>query len=420
MSLSIWLRTSGLPLLYLFAHGLVYSQALMEPAFRLNQTDKVVLESRKFRDELPCKVTPEKPALRFDLRFHADYTVSIPVKNLAPGGEELLVQLRITPTVHPQADEVLMTDRLNVPAIPQDAKGWGSFPGGFALGPGRYRVDLLMRDRYGRYCSSHWQAEARLAAGEWDLPIGLPPNMVAALAEEPRTGHATRVSGDGDPLNVKILLNVAPADTSRTFLDRGELEVLGSLLQNVGREPRFHSFTLVAFNIHTQKLIHRQDNVSRIDTRSLRAAIENSDAGTIDYQSLLNPRSESKFIARVLAGELGAGMPEPDIVVVAGPKASVEGKVPLEQLKVLGGAAFPIFYFSYVADPMQNPFRDPIGAALKVFKTSFEYKIIRPRDMGVAISDLLSWVRTRSSGVVRTSRNTGAQTEYAGYTAGSN
>src|SRR5215472_5408664 len=136
MSLSIWLRRSGLPLLYLFGHGLVYSQELLDPAFRLHQTDMAVLESDEFRDDLPCKVTPEKPALRFDLRFHAPYTVSVPVKNLAPGGEQLLVRLRITPIAY-QADEVLMTDRLKLPLIPEDAKGWGSFPGGFALGPGR-------------------------------------------------------------------------------------------------------------------------------------------------------------------------------------------------------------------------------------------------------------------------------------------
>ena len=237
-----------------------------------------------------------------------------------------------------------MTDQLNVPAIPEDAKGWGSFPGGFALGPGRYRVDWLMRDGHGRYCSSHWQAEAKLAAGERDLPIGLQPNAVAALAEEPGSGRATRVNAGADALHVKILLNVAPADTSRIALERGELDVLASLLQNIEREPRFRSFTLVAFNIHTQKIVQRQENVRRIDMRSLASAIEKSDVGTINYQALLDQRSEPKFIARVLARELGDGMSKPDVVLVAGPKASVEGKVPLEQLKALGEAAFPILF----------------------------------------------------------------------------
>jgi hypothetical protein len=418
MSSWICLRRTGLPLLCLFVHRVVYSQALLDPAFRPNQTEMAILESGEFRDDLPCKVSPEKPSLRFDLRFHADYTVSIPVKNLAPGGEQLMVRLRVTP-IAGAADEILMTDRLNVPAIPEDAKGRGSFPGGFALGLGRYRVDWLMRDRQGRYCSSHWQADAKLAAGERDLPIGLPPNAVAALAEEPGWGHATHVSGGGDALHVKILLNVAPADASRIVLDRGELDVLGSLLQNIEREPQFHSFTLVAFNIYTQKIIQRQENVSRIDMRSLASAIDKSDVGTINYQSLLDPRSAPRFIARVLVGELGDGMPKADVVLVAGPKASVEGKVPLEQLKELGEAV-PIFYFSYIADPVRNPFRDPIGAALKVYKTSSEFKIVRPRDMGVAISHLLLWVRTHSSGGVRTSRNIAGQTEYAAYTAGSN
>jgi hypothetical protein len=151
----------------------------------------------------------------------------------------------------------------------------------------------------------------------------------------------------------------------------GKLEVLGSLLQNIGREPQFHSFTLVAFNIHTQKVIHRQDNVSRVDTRSLRAAIENSDGATINYRSLLDSRSESKFIARVLTDELGTGMPQPDVVVVAGPKASVKGKVPLGHLKELREPAFPIFYY----------------------KSSFGYRIIRPRDIGVAISHLRGSLR---------------------------
>jgi hypothetical protein len=122
MSSLRWLRRTGLPLLCLFAHGMVYSQARLDPDLRLNQTVMAVLESGEFRDDLPCKVTSEKPALRFDLRFHADYSVSFPLKKLAPGRGHLQVWLRIAPAADP-AGEVLMTDRLSIPAIPEDAKG---------------------------------------------------------------------------------------------------------------------------------------------------------------------------------------------------------------------------------------------------------------------------------------------------------
>jgi hypothetical protein len=127
-----------------------------------------------------------------------------------------------------------------------------------------------MRDRLGRYCSSSWQAEAKLASSERDLPLGLAPNTVAALDEESYPAQATQ-NGDGrDSLHLKILLNLAPADTHRSVLDTQQLEVLRSLLQNIVRQWQFRSFTLVAFNIHTHKVIHRQENVHHIDMRPLK------------------------------------------------------------------------------------------------------------------------------------------------------
>jgi len=73
MSPLIGLRRTGLPVLFLLVRGVMYSQTVLETAFRLNQADMAILESSEFREDLPCKVTPDKPALRFDLRFHADY-----------------------------------------------------------------------------------------------------------------------------------------------------------------------------------------------------------------------------------------------------------------------------------------------------------------------------------------------------------
>jgi hypothetical protein len=230
---------------------------------------------------------------------------------------------------------------------------------------------------------------------------------VAPLAEVADSGHSECARNGRNPLHVKILLNVAPSNAARTRLDGEELEVLGSLLQNIGRELKSGSFTLIAFNPHTQKIVHRKENVRRVDTRALEAAIANSNAGTIDYRSLLNLHGESKFLSHILTDEIVAPVPRPDLVVIAGPKASIEGKVSLDRLTD-GEAPFPIFYFSHVADPIQNPFRDPIGAVLKAFKSSSEQKIMQPRDMGVAILHLLSWVRTRGSisGQITTSGNT--------------
>ena len=45
-------------------------------------TDLAVLESGEQRKDLPCTVTPSKPTLGFDLKFHAGYQVTVPLKEL--------------------------------------------------------------------------------------------------------------------------------------------------------------------------------------------------------------------------------------------------------------------------------------------------------------------------------------------------
>jgi len=43
-------------------------------------TDLAVLEAQDVRKEINCTVTPEKAALGFDLRFHAGFSVTVPLK----------------------------------------------------------------------------------------------------------------------------------------------------------------------------------------------------------------------------------------------------------------------------------------------------------------------------------------------------
>jgi hypothetical protein len=230
------------------------------------------------------------------------------------------------------------------------------------------------------------------------LSIGLQPNIVAPRADELYTGPTVSEGGGQNPMHVKVLLNVTPGSAGRVLLDSGETEVLESLLQNLGREPRFNSFTLVAFNHRAQKVVHRQQGVRHIDIDALEAALVKSDAGTINYRSLQDPHGESKFIAGILAEEVAADAFQPGVVIIAGPKTFVDGKIPLEQmLKDRVEINAPIFYFSYVADPIGDHLRDSIGAALKAYKTTSEYTITRPRDMRVAMSHLLSWVSAHGS-----------------------
>ena len=85
---------------------------------RLFSSDAAILESQESRKDIPCTVTPNKPVLGFDLRFHSGYEVSIPLKELA-GNENLLTMVfRVTPKDHPD-EPVYMSQHVGVPAITQ-------------------------------------------------------------------------------------------------------------------------------------------------------------------------------------------------------------------------------------------------------------------------------------------------------------
>ena len=49
--------------------------------------DAAVLESEELKKDLPCTVTPIKPVLGFDLRFHGGYEIAVPLRELAGNGD---------------------------------------------------------------------------------------------------------------------------------------------------------------------------------------------------------------------------------------------------------------------------------------------------------------------------------------------
>ena len=130
-------------------------------AVHLVPTDMAVLELQEPRKDLPCTVTPVKPALGFDLRLHAGYEVIVPLKDLAGSEGVLTVIFRVTPALH-KDQPVYFSQRVRMPLIADDARGDVEIEGSFDLGEGNYHVDWLMRDPAEKVCSSYWDVEAAL------------------------------------------------------------------------------------------------------------------------------------------------------------------------------------------------------------------------------------------------------------------
>ncbi|MCL6508651.1 MAG: acetyltransferase [Bryobacteraceae bacterium] len=372
---------------------------------RLHNTDWAVLELREPRKDLPCTVTPSKPVLGFDLKFHAGYEVSIPLKDLAGSENLLTILFRVIPDSQ-EAEPSYFVQHIRVPPIEADARGEAYLQGGFDLGEGKYRVDWLMRDRTERVCSAYWDVEAALAARDRDIAVALPPATVRPSDFEPFRDEPPVRRAEGEPpLNVKVLINFAPQNSRSAVLQPLDTNALVSILRSIAREPRIGKFSIIAFNLQEQRVVYRQDGAERIDFPALGEALQTLNLGTVDIKRLSQKDAETQFLAELIRREM-ASEDRPDALIFAGPKVMLPEKIQEEDLKQIGGLEYPVFYMNYNLYPQANPWRDAIGAVVKFFKGT-EFTISRPRDLWFAVTEMVSRIvqfkheRAASNGAVR-------------------
>jgi len=355
-------------------------------AVRILGTDLAILEVEEPRKDLPCVVTPAKPVLGFDLRFHTGYEVSVPLRELA-GLENLLTMIfRVTPENQKEVSHYFV-QRVRVPPIDAEARGDAYLQGTFDVGEGRYHIDWLMRDRAERVCSFYWETEAELSPRDKQMSVALAPSAVASAESEAFREEPPVTRAAGEALNVKILVNFAPQNAHASALLPQETHALVSILRSLSREPRFGRFSLVAFNLQEQRILYRQDNADRIDFPGLGEALETLKLGTIDVKRLAQKHGDTEFLTGLIQREMNDAS-HPDALIFAGPKVLLEENVPVESLKESGEVEYPVFYMNYNLDPQSNPWRDAIGRAVRFFRGQ-EFTISRPRDLWSAVTEMV-------------------------------
>ena len=354
---------------------------------RIFNTDSAVLEAQDVRKDLPCTVTPIKPTLGFDLRFHGGYEVTIPLSDLA-GSEDLLTMIfRVTPQGH-KDEPVYFSQRLSVPAIEEDAKGNAYLRGGFDLGEGNYHVDFLMRDRAERVCSFYWDAQAELPAKDKQLVLMMAPGTIQAEQEPFKDEPPVARPETEGPLNVKVIVNFAPQNANSATLQPLDTNALLSILRSIAREPRIRKFSIVAFNMQEQRIVYRQEDTDQINFPALGEALSSLNLGTVDLKRLSQKHGETEFLTGLLTEEV-SNKDHPDAVIFAGPKVMLDDSLPQDSLNQLATVDFPVFYMNFNLNPAANPWRDAIGNAVKHLK-GYEYTISRPRDLWYAWTEIMS------------------------------
>ncbi len=356
-------------------------------AVTLVGNDQAALDTGEVKKDLPCTVTPVKPILGFDLRFHSGFEITLPLRELAGDGDTITIIFRVT-SATAKDSPYYFTQRYNVPEIEDDAKGDTYLQGGFDVGEGDYHVDWMMRDRMERVCSSNWDITASLASSrDQGVKLAIAPRAIEASDAEffKEDAPVERIQSS-DALKVKVLINFAPQQSFASTMLPVDVSALVSILRNISREPRIFKFSVVAFNMNEQRIIYRQDDADQIDFPAMGKALGSLKLGMIDYKLLSDPHSGSGFLTKLIGDELVNN--SSDAVIFAGPKVNLEDTSTLDSLKELSSVPYPVFYMNYNLAPQQNPWRDTIGMLVKRLR-GYEYTISRPRDLWNSWSDIM-------------------------------
>lgn len=354
---------------------------------RLLPSDAAILESTENRKDLPCTVTPDKPVLGFDLKYHVNFEVTVGLKELVGSENQLTVIFRVTPESH--SDGTYFSEHFQVPAIDHDEGGPAYLNGSFNVGEGKYHIDWLMRDRSERMCSFHWDSEASLSPKDKQMTLEIAAGAVQALdpevfKQEPPIQREQKPA----PLNVKVMMNFAPQDANGSALQPLDTRALLSMLRSIAREPRIAKFSVVAYNMQQQKVIYRQEEASQIDFPALGQAVKSLRLGTVDLKHLVQKHSDTEFLTQLMTSEIKDPKDNLDALIFAGPKVMLDDGVSAETLKQLSDVKYPVFYMNYNANPQLNPWRDAIGSAVRVLKGA-EFTISRPRDLFFAWAEII-------------------------------
>jgi hypothetical protein len=333
-----------------------------------------------------------KPTLGFDLLFHSGYRLTVPLRPLAGSGDRLTAIFRVVEEAS-DTNGVYFSHSWAVPPLDEEADGAVDLEGAFDLGPGRYRVDWLLRDLRGRYCTAHWKISAEPRGKERDAVLRIGPGVVRPVQRELFDREEPVARGPTHPLKLLILVHVAPQVTGAPAMRNHELAVMVSILRSIAREPAVGSFSLAAFNIDQQAVLYRQENAASIDFPALGAGIERMQLGTVRLEQLQEKNERPLFLDELLRSLLEEA--DLDALIFVGSKRSAATNLRIS-LKETTGPRCPVFYLNYDLDPNGDPWADVIGSLVRFWK-GVEYTITRPHDLTLGWANIVSRLTGRPS-----------------------
>ncbi len=338
--------------------------------------------------ELRCHLHRRDPVLDYEFRFHAPFWVEIPLRRLHGGGTRFTTTAVIRPVSVEGAEPVRFEDTYTLgKEVPKGFGGSAELSGAFAVGEGRYEVDWRLEDEVGRSCELSWKLEAKLSRRHRHVNLTVRPGEVTEAGVylfRPERAPFARGAG----LRIKLLVNLDMRSRRRARVRLWRYAPMISGMRVMSRHEDLVEFSLVAFSLEEQKVLHRQPLSRRIDFPALGHAIESLTPATVEFDTL-RKGSDLAFLDTVLSDEL-SDAEQVDAIVFVGADDRFGKRVSPETLDKVRALGVPVFHFNSTL----YLWRGAMGNTVRSLGGK-EYKVRQPHELAKAVNELVAEILSR-------------------------
>lgn len=300
-------------------------------------------------NSLKCWLERSSPSLDFAFRFVTGYvtycrlnqfegkkTVLITYTRVTPEGKtpQLFGTIQRVPEISPEMMQAIGGDLRNL-------KNDVGISGAFALGEGKYTIELLLKDDQNRTYRDHWRLRVTASRSERGIALAIKPLAVQSIDQ---ISWRTASSHQDGNLRLTILLDASPISPYQSSLRAWDRAFLLETVYSVLRQTPHKTVHLVAFNLEQQRELFRSDDFDGTAFRDLSRALKEVELSSISVKAL-KKRDSPQFLVALADQELAAG--RCDAIIFLGPNTRMDTKVSEGALTQKTPASPPFFYFEY-------------------------------------------------------------------------
>jgi len=345
-------------------------------------------------DLLRCLIQPQKPRLDFAFRFDAGYIISCSLAKFEGRASEIFAYARVTPE---GGKPVLLGDDYRLPAATEVRKSSQlkqnfEMSGGFAVGEGRYEVEVVVVDQAtGRTSRKRWRAGVGHGPGARTAESAIPPHSVMPMGARP---WPVKMDTSGKGLRLSVLLDAAPINPRTPALRAWDRAFLLGSLSSLLKEIPCASVRLRAFNLDQQRELFRQDQFDDSGLIALAASLRTTELGTVSYRVLQQQQGWLGLLLDYVNSELRAADPA-DAVIILGPRSRYFGDLPRGKPQGRETPNPHFFYFEYVPGRLPSSlYPDPLESLTRRLDGAVYY-IFSPGDLAHSVQKMLTRVQPR-------------------------